>query len=50
MLGPAKFQNQLLAQQVFQVGQWQGGVFQGVAPAGIAGVKPALIPKPAWKN
>lgn len=50
VLGPAKFQNQLLAQQVFQVGQWQGGVFQGVAPAGIAGVKPALIPKPAWKN
>ncbi len=50
VLGTLQFQNQLLSQKVFQVGQWQGGIFQGVAPTSMSNAKPALIPKPAWKN
>lgn len=50
VLGKLKFQDQLLGQQIFQIGQWQGGVFQGVAPTSMRGAKPALLPKPAWKN
>jgi len=48
VLGPIKLENQQL-KGIFTVGQWQDGVFQGVGPADIAGVKPPVIPKPAWK-
>lgn len=30
------------------LGQWQGGVFVGVAPADRPGALPAVVPKPAW--
>ena len=49
VLGPIKFENQQLS-GIFLVGQWQNGVFQGVGPSAIKGAKPAVIPKPAWKN
>lgn len=49
VLGPIKFDNQILTSGIFLVGQWQGGVFQGIAPSDKAGAKAALIPKPAWK-
>lgn len=47
VLGPIKLDNQVLS-GIFLVGQWQGGVFQGIAPD-LKGAKPAVIPKPAWK-
>lgn len=47
ILGPIKLENQQL-KGLFTVGQWQGGVFQGVAPADHPGAKPPIIPKPAW--
>ena len=49
VLGPVKFENQILTSGIFLVGQWQGGVFQGIAPAGMAGAKTAVVPKPTWK-
>jgi len=30
------------------LGQWQGGVFVGVAPADRQGALPPVVPKPAW--
>lgn len=50
ILGTLQFKNQLLLQKTFQIGQWQAGVFQGVAPTSMSSAKPPLIPKPAWKN
>jgi branched-chain amino acid transport system substrate-binding protein len=35
---------------IFQVGQWQNGVFQGLAPDNLKGAKPLVVPKPNWKN
>jgi branched-chain amino acid transport system substrate-binding protein len=32
------------------VGQWQGGVFQPVAPDTAINVKPIQVPKPAWSK
>ena len=49
VLGPIKFEDQTLS-GIFLVGQWQNGVFQGIAPANLKGAKPAVIPKPAWKS
>jgi branched-chain amino acid transport system substrate-binding protein len=34
----------------WQVGQWQGGEFYGLEPAGKQGAKPVLFPKPEWKK
>ncbi len=48
ILGPVKFENQIFG-RIFMVGQWQDGVFQGVAPADRPGAKPAFRAKPAWK-
>jgi len=47
ILGPIKLENNQL-RGIFTVGQWQNGVFQGVAPKALKGAKPAIIPKPAW--
>jgi branched-chain amino acid transport system substrate-binding protein len=34
----------------WQVGQWQGGEYYGVAPANLPGAKQVLFPKPEWKK
>jgi len=47
ILGPIKLENNQL-RGIFTVGQWQNGVFQGVAPKALKGAKPAVIPKAAW--
>lgn len=47
VLGTLKLENQML-KQLWHVGQWQNGEFNAVAPTTRAGVKPAVIPKPAW--
>lgn len=49
IIGPVKLENQMLT-KLWYVGQWQNGEFYGIAPANRAGAKPAIIPKPAWKN
>jgi len=49
VLGTIRFENQQLS-GIYLVGQWQNGVFQGVGPASVKGVKPATIPKPEWKK
>lgn len=48
ILGNVKFDNQVFG-RIFMVGQWQQGVFQGVAPADQPGAKPAFVAKPAWQ-
>jgi branched-chain amino acid transport system substrate-binding protein len=49
VIGPVKLDNQMLT-KLWYVGQWQGGEFYGVAPTSREGARPAIIPKPAWKN
>ncbi|CAN6484066.1 unnamed protein product [Victoria cruziana] len=34
---------------VWCVGQWQGGEFNGLAPVAKPGARKPVIPKPAWK-
>jgi branched-chain amino acid transport system substrate-binding protein len=46
VMGPLTFKNHIM-QGGWLVGQWQEGVFHGVAP-NQEGVKP-VIAKPAWK-
>lgn len=48
VLGEIKLENNQL-KNLFVVGQWQNGVFQGIGPKDHAGAQPAIIPKPAWK-
>lgn len=48
IIGKVKLQDGLL-QEVWSVGQWQNGEFQGLAPMNLTGAKPAVVPKPAWK-
>jgi branched-chain amino acid transport system substrate-binding protein len=45
--GPLEFDNHIL-KNGWLVGQWQGGIFRGVAPTRQAGAAP-IIAKPAWK-
>jgi len=49
VLGSIKLQNNQL-KGIFTVGQWQNGVFQGIAPASHHGAKPVIIPKAPWKK
>lgn len=49
VLGPLKLTNRIWAEGS-TVGQWQGGVFQPVAPDAAIGVKPVIFPKPEWKK
>lgn len=49
ILGPVKLENQMF-NNLWWVGQWQNGEFYGVAPSNKKGAKPALLPKPAWRN
>lgn len=50
VLGPTWYENQLLAKDAHpgQIGQWQDGVFEVIAPPGKATAEP-LYPKPAWQ-
>jgi branched-chain amino acid transport system substrate-binding protein len=48
IIGKVKLKDGLL-QEVWGVGQWQGGEFYGLAPVGLAGARAPLVPKPAWK-
>lgn len=49
VLGPITLKNRIWA-EASTVGQWQNGLFQPVSPAAAIGVKPVLLPKPAWKQ
>jgi branched-chain amino acid transport system substrate-binding protein len=46
--GPIKLQNNLLT-DLWLTGQWQGGEFHGLTPAGKEGARQPLVPKPAWR-
>jgi branched-chain amino acid transport system substrate-binding protein len=48
IIGTIKLKNNLRV-DTWQVGQWQGGEFYGLAPASLPGAKPAQFPKPEWK-
>jgi branched-chain amino acid transport system substrate-binding protein len=48
VIGKVKLENNLPT-KYWWVGQWQGGEFYGVGPAGNEGARAAIIPKPAWK-
>src|SRR4249919_1052816 len=48
IIGEVKLKDGLL-QEVWAVGQWQGGEFYGLAPVNYAGARPAVVPKPAWQ-
>ncbi|WP_027015446.1 amino acid ABC transporter substrate-binding protein [Comamonas composti] len=48
VVGRFKLQNRVWSEASL-VGQWQGGVFQPVAPDQAIGFKPIQAPKPAWK-
>lgn len=37
-----------MPQDVWRIGQWQGGAVVGVAPVGKEGASPPVVPKPAW--
>jgi branched-chain amino acid transport system substrate-binding protein len=45
--GPLRFENNIL-RNGWMVGQWQGGVFKGVAPLNQEGAT-QVIQKPSWK-
>lgn len=47
LMGPLRFDNHIL-KNGWLVGQWQNGVFRGVAPTRQEGAAP-IIQKPAWK-
>jgi branched-chain amino acid transport system substrate-binding protein len=46
VMGPWKFVNQSI-DKVWTVGQWQDGVFYGVASTGLPGARP-VITKTGW--
>jgi branched-chain amino acid transport system substrate-binding protein len=48
IIGKVKLKDGLL-QEIWAVGQWQGGEFYGLAPASVSGARAPLFPKPAWK-
>lgn len=49
ILGPVRLDKQVINGLSFMIGQWQGGIYQGIAPANKPGAKAPEIPKPAWK-
>lgn len=49
VIGTVKLKNRMWA-EASTVGQWQGGVFQPVAPDTAIHVKPVQSPKPEWKK
>ena len=49
IVGRVKLQNNLRVDG-WQVGQWQGGEYYGVAPDNKPGARPVMFPKPEWKK
>jgi branched-chain amino acid transport system substrate-binding protein len=49
IVGKVKLQDNLRVDG-WQVGQWQGGEYYGLAPAQLPGARQVLFPKPAWKR
>ena len=49
VLGKVKLVDNMMQDNFWLIGQWQDGVFVGVAPQ-RAGVGTPVVPKPAWKN
>lgn len=49
VIGPIKLEQQQL-KKLWHVSQWQNGEFVAVAPTTREGVKPVVLPKPAWSN
>jgi branched-chain amino acid transport system substrate-binding protein len=48
IIGKVKLKDGLL-QEVWSVGQWQGGEFYALAPASLPGARAPVVPKPQWK-
>jgi branched-chain amino acid transport system substrate-binding protein len=48
VIGEVKLVNNMPT-KYWWVGQWQGGDFYGVAPAGNDGARAPIVPKPEWK-
>ena len=48
IIGKVKLKDGLL-QEVWSVGQWQGGEFYAIAPTTLSGARAATVPKPEWK-
>lgn len=48
IIGPVKLKGHRRL-DAWEVGQWQGHEFYGIAPPGLDGAKPAVVPKPEWK-
>lgn len=49
VVGKVKLKNNLRVDG-WQVGQWQGGEYYGLAPANLPGARQMMFPKPAWKK
>ena len=49
ILGKVKLKDNLRVDS-WQVGQWKGGEYYGVAPANLDGAQQVAFPKPAWKQ
>jgi branched-chain amino acid transport system substrate-binding protein len=47
VLGPVKLENNI-RMGGWWLGQWQNGEFYGIAPIGLEGARPPVVPKPAW--
>jgi branched-chain amino acid transport system substrate-binding protein len=47
LIGPIDLKDHIRGMQ-WGVGQWQNGLFVGVAPSNLDGAKPVIFPKPAW--
>jgi branched-chain amino acid transport system substrate-binding protein len=48
IIGKVQLKDGLL-QEVWGVGQWQGGEFYALAPTTLPGARAAVVPKPEWK-
>ena len=48
IIGKVQLKDGLL-QEVWGVGQWQGGEFYALAPTTLPGARAAMVPKPEWK-
>lgn len=49
ILGKVKLKGNLRV-DAWQVGQWQGGEYYGIAPPDLPGARQPIVPKPAWKQ
>ena len=49
-MGPVKFENGQMVGYPGEIGQWQSGIFEVVAPADNRTCDEPLYPKPAWPS